>query len=533
LSRKTLALFAAGLALIGIPLVILSVKVYRQGYARPHSERVIRLAGEDWGYPSPFQFYPRGPGFIQMSYIFDSLVWKDKEGLMGLLASSWKVSPDRMLYTFFLRQDVLWHDGARFTSNDVVFSVNYLKRNYYTWADLGIIDQVEALDEYRVEFQLTRPFQPFLVNVAGSFPIIPAHIWEKVENPIAFADEASIIGTGPYRLESYNRELGTYSYVANEKYFLGKPAIDRIEYVATGDQLLALQNRDIDALTLWSRNLDAVDQFLDDPRFRVIEGPGNWVLKLTVNLRNPLLSLRELRLALAHAIDLDEIAQRIRHGHVNPGRPGFLPPSSQWFNADLKGYEYDLDLARDELAKAGLIDRDGDGIIEDSKGNKADFTLLAITDYTREAEYISSQAAKIGIKIKTRILPMSMLDAFLEEGDYQLVINGHGGIGGDPDALRVYFCTDNAWSTTGYQNEMLAELGERELREKDPEIRRGLIHRMQEIIARDLPAITLWYPKIYLVYDPVVMDTWFWTPGGMSIGIPTFDNKLAYIERRI
>jgi peptide/nickel transport system substrate-binding protein len=533
LPRKSLALVAVGLALIGIPLIILSVKVYRQGTMRSHSERVIRLAGEDWGHPSPFRFYPRGPGFIQMSYIFDSLVWKDEEGLIGLLASGWEVSPDRMLYTFTLRKDVFWHDGAGFSSRDVVFSVNYLKENHYTWADLGIIDQVEAPDDYRVEFQLAGPYAPFLVNVAGSFPIIPAHIWEKVENPLAFDEDASVIGTGPYRLESYSRELGTYSYVANDQYFLGKPAIDRIEYVATGDQLLALQHREIDALTLWSRSLDAVDQFVNDPRFRIIEGPGNWVLKLTVNLRYPLLSLRELRLALAHAIDLNEIAQRIRHGHVTPGRPGFIPPYSDWFNADLKGYEYDLDLARETLAKADLIDRDGDGIIENSKGEKAAFTLLAITDYAREAEYISSQAARIGIRIKTRILPMSMLDAFLEEGNYQLVINGHGGIGGDPDALRVYFCTDNAWSTSGYKNDLLHELGERELGEKDPELRRELIHRMQEIIARDLPAITLWYPKIYFVYNPVAMDAWFWTPGGISIGIPTFDNKLAYIERRI
>lgn len=54
----------------------------------------LTLPGDDWGYPSPFTFYPRGPGYIRMSFIFDTLTWKDEKGIIPWLADSWEVSED-------------------------------------------------------------------------------------------------------------------------------------------------------------------------------------------------------------------------------------------------------------------------------------------------------------------------------------------------------------------------------------------------------------------------------------------------------
>ena len=67
--------------------------------------------------------------------------------------------------------------------------------------------------------------------------------------------------------------------------------------------------------------------------------------------------------------------------------------------------------------------------------------------------------------------------------------------------------------------------------ECDPAKRRVLTDRMQEIIAEDLPVIPLWYPGIYFVYDPAVLDGWFYTPGGIGVGIPAINNKLVYVQR--
>ena len=180
------------------------------------------------------------------------------------------------------------------------------------------------------------------------------------------------------------------------------------------------------------------------------------------------------------------------------------------------------------------------------------FTLLAAPEYIREAEYVSSQSRKIGIELTVKSLPAATLDAKLREGAFEIAVSGHGGIGGDPDVLRRQFCTPAApgertsaaagpdmMRSYGYSNPDLDGLGAAQLRESDVAKRREMVFHMQEIIAEDVPTIALWYPKIYFVYRPEVLvgrgpaglDGWFFSPGGVSIGIPTVENKLVYVER--
>ena len=72
----------------------------------------------DWGFPSPFLHYQRGPGYIRMSLLFDTLVWKDGKGFVSALAERWTVSADGLIYHFFLRQGVLFgfHLRIRFAT---------------------------------------------------------------------------------------------------------------------------------------------------------------------------------------------------------------------------------------------------------------------------------------------------------------------------------------------------------------------------------------------------------------------------------
>jgi peptide/nickel transport system substrate-binding protein len=92
----------------------------------------IRIADSkgDWGYPNPYRHYPRGPGFIRMSWVFETLVWKDDQGYIPALAKSWAYDPDRTAFVFQLQDGVTWHDGEPFTADDVVFTVNYFKKRY-------------------------------------------------------------------------------------------------------------------------------------------------------------------------------------------------------------------------------------------------------------------------------------------------------------------------------------------------------------------------------------------------------------------
>ena len=528
--RSLLVVVFAVLALVGLPLLVVTLRQFRAARHRLPSHRVIRFAGQDWGLPSPFQFYPRGPGYINVSLIFDTLTWKDRHGAIGLLARSWQVTADQTTYTFKLRPGVRWQDGRPLTAQDVAFSFSYLKQHSFRWTDLSIVRRVGAPDPATVVIELAEPFAPFLVNVAGTVPILPQHIWQKVSDPHQFTGPKAVLGSGPFQLQSYSKARGTYSFKSNPNYFLGRPVIDVIEYVSVADPVLALEKGEIDGITLWTRNVDAIDELRRDARFRVLKGPPGWVLELVFNHADPLFADRRVRRAFAHAIDRNDIATRLRHGHVIPGNPGFVPPSSPWANHHVQQYGYDLGLARRLIEEAGAAGKYR--------------TLLTTADYAREADYLASQALKMGLHLDVRLVPFSTLDAFLEAGKFALALYGHGGVGGDPDFLRRLFCTvpvrpgpgqfsaPESNLTHGYSNQELDWLGRLEVRESNPERRRRLVQRMQVILARDLPTIALWYPKIYFLYNPRVLNGWFFTPGGVAGGIPVVDNKLVYIERR-
>ena len=95
---------------------------------RPPKVDRLRLAGGDFGYPSPFA-YVRGPGIIQASYLFDTLLWPDSTGKpIPWLASKREHSADGKEWRFTLREGIKWHDGRPLTADDVVFSFNYLSR---------------------------------------------------------------------------------------------------------------------------------------------------------------------------------------------------------------------------------------------------------------------------------------------------------------------------------------------------------------------------------------------------------------------
>ena len=78
----------------------------------------------DWGYPSPYLRYSRGPGYIRSSFIFDTFIWKDEDGFIPALAKEWSYDETENAYTLELQENALWHDGEPFTAEDVAFTVD-------------------------------------------------------------------------------------------------------------------------------------------------------------------------------------------------------------------------------------------------------------------------------------------------------------------------------------------------------------------------------------------------------------------------
>jgi len=515
---------------IWIILLVFGVS-FCQGEKNPPKERIIRFPAEDWGFPSPLGFYPAGPGYLRMSLLFDCLVWKDEKGIIPWLAKSWQVKEKGKLWEFKLREGVKFHNGKILTCEDVAFSYQYLSQHHFPWVNFSPIEKVSCKSADEVIIQLKEPYAPFLEKIAGVVPILPKHIWEKVSEPRRFHSPEALVGTGPFILEKYEAEHGIYIYRANPDFFLGKAGVDKLAWVPCGDVVLGLEKGEIDAHTLWWQSVDAVERFKDDSRYRILEGKSDWVLKLIFNTKKPLLNDPRVRKAIARAIDRAKLCLQVKHNHALPGNPGILPPYHPWYNPEVEKYSFSLSRAEELLKEAGFTEQDSRGILKDKSGRRLSLSLVFAPQYSREAEFIQQSLKKIGIEIKFRSLDLKTLFSLLngDWSDFDLALNGHGGVAGDPDLLREWFLTpmgnNGFWQEKGF-----IQLAKKQKSLMDPAQRKLIIFQLQKIIADQIPVLILYYPRIYLVYNPKVFDRWFYTQGGIAIGIPTPLNKLAFLR---
>lgn len=510
-----------GLAL----LLLLLLSMLGTVIAQAQPVEVLRLPGGGyWGHPSPFGFN-RGPGYMRASLVFDTLVWRDESGeTIPWLATDWALADDGLTWTFTLREDVIWQDGAPFTADDVVFSIEYYLANPGTvWfmAQVNQIDSVAANGDYEVAITLRQPFAPFIQTTAESMLIFPRHIWEGVDDPRAYTEPDAFIGTGAYRLMEYSQAEGTYLFEANPDFFLGSPYVQRIEFVPASDVILALLNRNVAAFDKFGGVTDEMlAPFQTDP-FEVRTAPGEWGMFLYFNLEadTPLQDVR-VRQAIAHAVDRQALLERILFDFGEVGSMGFLPPANPFFNPGLIDYAHDLDQARTLLDEAAY---DGTPI-----------TLSYSADTSpRVTEIINSGLREIGLNIEPVVMDQASLDAAAVEGNYQIGVFGFGGLGGDPDQLRRNFATDSPARgfsrALGYSSAAFDTLATAQLSMTDPAERRQAIAEMQVILANDMPVLPLYYTARVVVFNTAVFDNWYYTPGGWGGGIPMPYNKHQFI----
>jgi peptide/nickel transport system substrate-binding protein len=207
----------------------------------PEVPYVIADPTGDWGYPSPYLRYSRGPGYIRSSFIFDTLIWKDEKGFIPALAKKWTYNEADNTYTFSLQEDAKWHDGTPVTAEDVAFTIDYIKKHpdpFVTLVGPSGITKAVVHDEHSVTLYLETSYAPFLYDIAGTMSILPKHIWENVEDPMTFDSPEAVIGSGPYKLLDYNKAQGSYLYEAFDEYYRGKPEVDRIIFVKTSTEMV-------------------------------------------------------------------------------------------------------------------------------------------------------------------------------------------------------------------------------------------------------------------------------------------------------
>lgn len=476
---------------------------------------VVRFAWwTDVGNLTPFQISTAGPGgAVLLSLTYDTLTWKDERGMIPWLASSWEAADDGSSYTFRLVENATWHDGKPLTAEDVKFSFDYYARHPYRWMPTEVVERAEVRGPREVSLQLTRPYVAFLEDIAGAVPIIPRHVWEGVADPVKYSSANASTGSGPFKLVSHREEEGAYRLTAHGGYWRGRPLVRewrqfsvpaeaRVEIVRQGEADVSL-----------STDASVRELLANDARLKVFETAPLSLVRLALNTQRPPLDKKEVRQAVAHALDRQRIAETITRGPAIVGSAGVVPPETPWHNPSLKAYDYNPERARELLG-----------------GRPYELDLIANAD-AREPELMQPMLQAVGIKLNVQRVDPPTRAQILSEGKFAMALTAHIGVGGDPDFLRRWYAGEeaNAFAQGSiFRNEEYTRLGNQQATTLDVEKRRSIVFEMQEVLAEHLPTIVLYHRRFYWVYDPSAF-TPMETSGGLMNGIPFPNNKLKLI----
>jgi peptide/nickel transport system substrate-binding protein len=449
--------------------------------------------------------------------IFNSLTQTDPEtgSAMPDLAERWEVSEDGLTFTFYLRKDVLWHDGEPFTAADVKFTwdtilndeVNSPRRS--DLAELLTPEQIVVLDDYTIQMQLSQLDVTFLDDKTY-YGIIPEHILGEMtaeELNAAEFNTQSPVGTGPFMFREWVKD-DHVALVANPNYFEGEPNAGFWYYKIVENQTVAfaqLQTGELDyagvTAALWEE-AQATD-ILECKAYQQYNF-NFYVYQLDPEKTPVFLDVRT-RQALLYALDREAIVESIAMG-LGDVANSVVPPLSWAHNPDNEPvYGYDPEKAKELLDEAGWRDEDGDGVreahgvigVEDG----TPFTFEIHTNagnVEREQLIVTMQQYwnEIGVGAETAFIEWNALLAELTESyEYEMIMVGFSWGSADPDQKTMWH-TDSygaGFNMNKYSNPELDELIDAGLQEPDREKRTAIYYEIQHILAEEVPAPILYY----------------------------------------
>jgi peptide/nickel transport system substrate-binding protein len=430
--------------------------------------------------------------------LFNALIkFNDRMEAVPDLAQSWETSPDGLEWKFHLRRNVLFHDGTELTASDVVETYKRFfgkRENLPSPAFERILKGYAAADRYTFVISLAEPYGP-LLNLLGQ-SILPARLLQD-ERYMANDFNEHPIGTGPFRFEK--RVPGEITFTVFDGYFEGKPRLGSVVFRLNPDNKKAW-------VSLMQGNLDVV-RSLDyqeyavtsrDPRFKTYQSAEPLCYSLLFNLKDPLLSQKEIRQAIAYAVDRDDIVEKSLSIGGGIAATGPFIPGNWPYNPNPSIQRFDLQRSREILAGLGWKDTDMDWILE--KGNEK----LAITILIDQGDAVKETAAKrlqwqllqSGIRVDIEVVPLNeFLSKRVLPGKFQAILIQLNSAG-DPDiAMSAFWHSSSigALNISSYKNAEVDGLIEEGRRTSDQTKRTEIYRKLHKLIADDAPAVFLFY----------------------------------------
>jgi peptide/nickel transport system substrate-binding protein len=362
------------------------------------------------------------------------------------LAKSYAFSNGGKTLTFQLRKGVKWSNGKPFTSADVAYTFDLLKKYPAAdnWGAPTMSSNATTPNAYEVVLHYSSPQYLNLPTIAGSVLIVSKAQWSKVKGP-ATAVITKEIGTGPYVLSSYSSEL--VKYKVNKTYWDGKPAASEINVPAYTSNTSAATALADGQLTWAGNDIANVNKIFVDKDTKTNHtdfAPGNTVvLQFNTTGTGPL-SDPIVREAISVGIDRTALGIEGESGYEKPATSSsglILPNQSSYLEPSLKN---DLSAVSDATKVASLLT--GDGYAKDSAGfySKGGVQITfamedptSYSDYYADIQLISTELQAEGIDATVDGVQASQWYTDSADGNFQVI--EHWGSGG----LSPYLQYDN------------------------------------------------------------------------------------------
>lgn len=447
---------------------------------------------------------------LAMLMTHDSLVRFD-ENLKPVpqLAQSFSSDKQARVWTFELAPNVRWHDGRPLTPADVAFTFDYIVKHHTCRDGFSDLIAKTEIDGNRIVFRLKRPYGRFLFD-AGFVRILPRHVWQAIDDPYRTRRPDVTVGCGPYRFAGFDSNSGVLRFEANRVYY-GRPVgPQEVTFRTYGSMDLLVKDLSRHRLDLFYQYASGV--------------PAPYVAKLKrqsgltslnavsmglpavlgFNLARPITADLAVRRAIALAIDYDQLNACLMNGQGSVPSPGLVPPSLP-HQLNLPPWRQDLAQANQLLASRGH--GKASGVTARSAGQPLKLTILTRSDLWGESQItklLARDLEKLGISLQVRSADLSTYQAFLKQGDYDLILFRTTPLGMQMYAGHAsgYFDTHSTGSNNPCRlaDKRFERLCETILATTDTAELADLYRQMQQYYADNLPAIALCWGKSVFPY---------------------------------
>ena len=382
----------------------------------------------------PYQMTAAGTREVMFN-VFEGLVKPDADGnYVCAVASDYSVSEDGLVYTFVLRDGVVFHNGAACTADDVLYSFETCAATSVTSAVVGALSAVTDIsaEGQTISITLSAP-NPDFISYVSSVYIVPKDYTDQTAHPV---------GTGPFKFVSRSVQEN-FILECHEDYYGDGAKLDRVTYKIYEDANALFTALDSGALDLVAHlTSDQVNNLSNN--YTVLEGTMNLVQAIYLNHAAAPFDNEKVRQALCYAVDVDAMLDLTAEGHGTRVGSSMYPAFGKYFDASLAdAYPHDVEKAKQLLAEAGY----GDGLT---------FTIKVPSNYqphVDSAVVLAEQLKAAGVTAQIQQVDWNTWVTDVYQGrNFEATVSGFDASTLNASAMLARWVSDNGKNMINYNN---------------------------------------------------------------------------------